>query len=86
MSSTWGTVKAFAMLVISVGLMMSIKSGLNLLDELHDHNYTVPFHGVLMCNDFYCADLVNLDGSEISEEDRTRIHEEIRKEYSDHDS
>jgi hypothetical protein len=52
-------------------------SGPNLIGVAHQHRYTIPFHGHLMCEDDYCGQVVTMFGFELTEAQREQIRAEF---------
>ena len=54
----------------------------DLLGTQHEHYSWQEWRGVEMCGSVWCAAMRNHDGSEVSDEHRAAIIEEIRRAYT----
>ena len=47
----------------------------------HEHNFSVPFYGHLMCSGVTCAEVVTTDGRKLTDEQRDEVTAQMVAKY-----
>jgi hypothetical protein len=47
----------------------------------HEHDFSIPFYGYLMCSGVTCAEVVTTDGRRLTDEQRDEVTDQMVAKY-----